>query len=209
MRELGIMTGDGALTNGVQELKARRLRDELWIEGVALVSDTCHQAYVEHSSQRIYPPRFQVLQRKHQGDMQICATVVAPRSFRGGPFHFPQDKKTVVVYTGVGQSREVEIEELRVPGHVETSIAFDGNVARAAVPTGFEYVTATGQSSKLSIDEAVLDAVHNLPASPPEHPDELRHFKVLSMGLEVGGLPGLNRFVVTVGTLQRTKGQQP
>jgi hypothetical protein len=57
---------------------------------------------------------------------------------------------------------------------------------------------ATGRSWKLSFDEAFADAVAQLPALEPGHPDVLETVRVVEIGALYGGLAGLRELYVRV-----------
>jgi hypothetical protein len=60
--------------------------------------------------------------------------------------------------------------------------------------------TSTGYSHTLSFDEALRDALKNLPPDPKPEPDELSSITVTDIGVETGGIAGITRLFVTVVT---------
>ena len=61
---------------------------------------------------------------------------------------------------------------------------------------------ATGHSRKLSFDEALADAIEQLPALEPAHPDTLQTVRVVEIGALLGGIAGLHDLYVRVRRTQ-------
>jgi hypothetical protein len=133
---------------------------------------------VQQSPERIFPPMYDLFRRERPG---IWPDVISP--YRHSELIvFPEEAPAVVVQHADGRD-EVPIEP------------FGAELARFAelVPLQAEprngVAEATGMSANLSFDEAFANALANLPASSPTHPD---------IGAMFGGIAGFHHLVVRI-----------
>ncbi len=57
---------------------------------------------------------------------------------------------------------------------------------------------ATGRSIKFSLEDAIFDAIRQIPPSRSDYPDKLYHYTVTSIGAAFGGIVGIKELLVTV-----------
>ena len=71
-----------------------------------------------------------------------------------------------------------------------------------SLPAGFapkkQLSQATGYSNQWDLQEAFRDAIRHLPPDQHAYPDKLYHYKIISIGAEIGGLAGFNRMLVRI-----------
>jgi hypothetical protein len=144
---------------------------------------------IQQSPLRIFPQQYNLLRRERPG---IWPDVVVPYRY-GEVFLFPADQPVVTVHHRDGQDK-VDIEECG-----EELAPFAALVSQPAEGSGESAANeATGMSANRSFDEAFADAVANLPAPFPTHPDQLTTVEVVRIGGLFGGIAGFNHLVVTV-----------
>jgi hypothetical protein len=146
-----------------------------------------YDADIESSPLQIYPQQYNLLQRRRPG---MWPQVVTPYT-HGELFMYPEDQPVVTVHHADGED-EVDIEQ------AGPELAQFSNVVSASAATVGAVDEATGTSSRLSFDEAFADALANLPAHEPSHPDELTSVTVTEVGALFGGFGGFRHLYVKV-----------
>lgn len=137
---------------------------------------------------RTHPPKdgiyeFVFVGTPPSGPAQDVITEVGPTSYT---FSFGDtiDARNIVVYAASNSKTEKR--------HVDIDPGFSPHGT-----TNFPR-TATGYSNNWDLEEAINDAIANLPPDEHPFPDKLYHFTVESIGAEIGGIAGLHRLRISI-----------
>jgi hypothetical protein len=108
----------------------------------------------------------------------------------------------IIVRDAAGDHR-VEVKQVRAPPHPQLAFGGGGQPDPLAVDGSEGNVReAAGYSSSYSLEEAIHDAMKNLPPGPPPKvADYLAYFQIVSIGLKIGGIAGLNHLKVVIRTV--------
>lgn len=136
---------------------------------------------------QIFPQQYNLLRCRRPG---LWPQVITPYT-HAEAFVYPEDQPVVTVHHADGQDRAT-IEEPGLDLGEFAAVVHRGGLDGAVTNE------ATGMSSRLRFDEAFADAIANLPQSPPSHPDQLTHVKVIETGALFGGFAGFHHLYVTV-----------
>lgn len=146
-----------------------------------------YEADIEQNPIRIFPPHFDLVQRRRPGMWPQVETPYAHAEF----VRYPAEATTVTVHHADGQD-EVIIEK---PGAGVSQFTEVAPMQLDAVVVDDE---AIGTSPNLSFDEAFRAALENLPDRDPAHPDELTTVQVVETGGLFGGIAGFRDLYVRV-----------
>jgi hypothetical protein len=148
------------------------------------------EADIAQSPVRTFPPQFDLLRCRKPGTFPDVIT----------PF-----RRSETFRIGAGRPDEVTVNHADGSDSVKVEDPADGLApygqalgagADQRCPEGAD--ESTGFSKNLSFDEAFADALANLPALTPTHPDTLETVRVLEIGAFFGGIAGFRDLWVRI-----------
>lgn len=119
-----------------------------------------------------------------QAPTGVTLQVISPISANYILITIPQDLKKVIVYAETNKSEK----------------SFD--TIPVIKPLVKESRESTGYSDSMNFDEAFSNAIHNLPPTQPNYPDELESIRVVEIGALFGGIAGISKMYVKIKSNQ-------
>jgi hypothetical protein len=162
----------------------------------------CYTISIERSPIDIFPPQYVVKACIDPG--KVCAQVITP--YRVSSLFISSKVERITLKTASGEM-SIDVRQVAGPDTLRAAGAAEGQPPPAIRLTDSHEVEfgkpiqpreATGYSENFSFDEAFRDALNNLPASEPQHPDELTTITVTTVGALFGGFVGFNKMFVSV-----------
>ncbi|HET6894591.1 MAG TPA: hypothetical protein VFH72_04325 [Candidatus Baltobacteraceae bacterium] len=205
-----------SLAYSVEDAVAVYFEGYLTIRATISVTATNMAAYLQRSPIMIYPPSHDFYACERQTS-PIGADVIIPQTVTQ-IFPAPGGKPNTIKLIAKENTLDVDVRgvdplapsitavtgkfERTANGETANPMRLDGGGGE--VPSPFRdqdifHDTATGYSPSLNFEEALRDAVSQLP--PTHNPDELTSVRIIGMGAEFGGFAGLQRLWVTVSRL--------
>lgn len=161
-----------------EEVKASHYPGMLVIRATGTVPESCWRVEISKSPLTVWPPEFAI---KRYRTAEICLEVVREYSVEA---QFPTDAipENVVIHDDQGR-REIPVD-------------VQPDASSVTSPPGGEF---TGHSDSLSYDEALRDAVNQVPVNSKPDQGYFR-FKVSEVAGEAGGIARLERLSVRIKT---------
>ncbi len=170
----------------VVNVKAYHVNDVILILINGEKPTPCHEVGIEKSLLTSEPPTFYAY---FEWDNDVtCPAVVTPYSDQFA-FRIGGARDEVLLHTAAGEQR-VAVEKLTLSSPDEASPEFGRRPSISLTET-------TGYSKGFELKEALQDAIAALP-KPPQIPDWLATYEVLSIKVEIGGIAGFNHLAVRV-----------